>query len=150
LAALVAACQPSRRAPAAPAEPVPTRLAVGVTDSAAYRRGVGSLLVYARAADPSAAPLEGAQVLVRRAPGAAPVRSASTDGRGGARLDSLAAGPYSVSVRRIGSVPEEWPVDVGAGCDNAIEVRLAPNALCLFHCPPARVPPVITTCRTDA
>lgn len=126
--------------------PTPVFLAAAVTDSVTLRRGVGAILVYVRTAVPGAFPIEAAEVVVRDIASASRKMEALTDRSGYVRFDDVSSGRYTIRVRRIGMAVEQWEIVVGAGCENAIEVRLALQANCLFDCPPARVPPLIFSC----
>jgi len=88
-------------------------------------------------------PVEAAQVLLTRTSTLRLV----TDDRGYAKKDSLTAGDYRLSVRRIGYEPLHTTITLVRGCDAWAEVYLAVNPCDLGDCPPyipARI--TLSTC----
>ena len=143
---VVLACRPGPNAVAHDA-PVPVEVVIARAlprDTASVTRGVGALVVIVRNVDKLEDVVAGATVVLDSA------RGFVTKADGVGRFDSVPAGNYLLSFRRIGFAPATAWVNVTSGCEARVEVYLPVQANCLFDCPPSAPRVVLTTCRPAA
>ena len=144
--AVLCACRQGQYAVAQDAT-VPVQVAIARSlphDTANVARGVGALTVIVRNADKPEYVVQGATVVLDSA------RGFITKADGLGRFDSVPAGDYLLSVRRIGFAPVAASIKVTSGCEARVEVYLPVQGNCLFPCPPSSPRVVLTTCRPAA